>query len=184
MTGLKTYWQLFCSFLKIGSFTFGGGYAMVPLIQEEVSRKRGWIAEEEFLELLTLAQSAPGPIALNTSVFVGYKIKGFWGSVAAIMGVVVPCYVIILIIAIYFTDIRNNHYVDSAFKGMRPAVIALIAAPIFGLAKGMGVVSWIIAVTAALAVWQLGVTPILFIVLGAVGGILFHVWKNRKKIEK
>jgi chromate transport protein ChrA len=101
-------WQLFISFLKIGAFTFGGGYAMVPLIEREVIDKRGWVEREDFLDLLTIAQSAPGPIALNTAVFVGYRIKGLKGAFASVAGIVLPSFVIILLVAIFFADIRQN----------------------------------------------------------------------------
>ena len=97
--------DLFLTFAKIGLFTFGGGYAMVPIIQREVIERRGWIDREEFLELLTLAQSAPGPIALNTSVFVGYKMRGYAGALAALLGVVVPAFTVILIVASVFVYI-------------------------------------------------------------------------------
>ena len=144
---------------------------MIPLIEREMIDRRGWIARGDFLELLTLAQSAPGPIALNSAVFVGYKIAGYRGAFSAVAGVVLPSFVIILLIAINFTDIRENRYVDAAFKGMRPAVIALIAAPILNLARGM--VWWKIALAAiaAVIVWQLGVSPVWFIIAGAAAGI-------------
>ena len=118
---------IFVSFLKIGMFTFGGGYAMLPLIERELITKRKWIEQKEFLDLLTLAQSVPGPIAVNTSVFVGYKVRGLRGAAAALLGTVTPSFVIILVIAIFFAGIRQNPVVDAAFKGMRPAVVALIA---------------------------------------------------------
>ncbi|MBQ2416920.1 MAG: chromate transporter, partial [Alistipes sp.] len=108
--------QLFISFLKIGAFTFGGGYAMVPIIEREVIEHRGWVAREDFLDLLTVAQSAPGPIALNTAVFVGYKIYGVRGALSALLGIVLPAFTIILLVAIFFADIRENQIVDSAFK--------------------------------------------------------------------
>ncbi len=170
---------LFSSFLKIGAFTFGGGFAMIPLIQREMIDRRGWIEREDFLELLTLAQSAPGPIALNAAVFVGYKIAGYRGALAAVAGVVLPSFIIILLIAMYFTNFRDNRYVDAAFKGMRPAVVALIAAPVFGLARGMGWWKIGLAAVAALIVWLLGVSPIWFIMVGAAGGILY-AFHNRK----
>ncbi|MBP3682211.1 MAG: chromate transporter, partial [Rikenellaceae bacterium] len=129
---------MFGSFFKIGLFTFGGGYAMVPIIQREVIDRRGWVDRDEFVELLTLAQSAPGPIALNTSVFVGYKVRGYAGALAALLGVVVPAFTVILIVAIYFAQFRENVYVNAAFKGMRPAVVALIVSPIVSLSRGMG----------------------------------------------
>ena len=99
------FWQLFASYLKIGFFGFGGGYAMLPLIEQELIAKRGWIEHKEFLDLLTLAQSVPGPIAINTSVFVGYKMRGLKGAVAALLGSVLPSFVIILAIALMFADI-------------------------------------------------------------------------------
>ena len=98
---------IFASFFKIGLFTFGGGYAMLPLIEQELIAKRGWIEHKEFLDLLTLAQSVPGPIAINTSVFVGYKMRGLKGAVAALLGSVLPSFVIILAIALLFADIRR-----------------------------------------------------------------------------
>ena len=162
--------DIFWSFLKIGAFTFGGGYAMIPLIQHEVIHRRRWIEERDFLDLLTLAQTAPGPIALNTAVFVGYKRRGYLGALSAIMGVIVPSFLVILVVAIFFASIRDNAYVDAAFKGMRPAVVALIVAPIIGLTKGMR--WWLIAVALAVAlvVWYFGISPVWFLIAGAVVG--------------
>ena len=162
--------DIFWSFLKIGAFTFGGGYAMIPLIQHEVIHRRRWIEERDFLDLLTLAQTAPGPIALNTAVFVGYKRRGYLGALSAIMGVIVPSFLVILVVAIFFASIRDNAYVDAAFKGMRPAVVALIVAPIIGLTKGMR--WWLVAVAlvVALVVWYFGVSPVWFLIAGAVVG--------------
>lgn len=173
-------WQLFISFLKIGAFTFGGGYAMIPLIEREIISRRSWVAKEDFLELLTLAQSAPGPIALNTAVFVGYRIKGFWGAISSLLGVVLPSFVIILVVAIFFADIRDNTYVDAAFKAMRPAVVALIVAPIVGLAKGFNI--WMIAVAAVVAVliWWAGISPIYILATGAVAGVVYSAYIVRK----
>ena len=163
---LKIFW----SFLKIGAFTFGGGYAMIPLIQHEVIHRRRWIEERNFLDLLTLAQTAPGPIALNTAVFVGYKRCGYLGALSAIMGVILPSFLVILVVAIFFASIRDNAYVDAAFKGMRPAVVALIVAPIVGLTKGMR--WWLVAVALAVAlvVWHFGISPVWFLIAGAVAG--------------
>ena len=162
--------EIFWSFLKIGAFTFGGGYAMIPLIQHEVIHRRGWIEERNFLDLLTLAQTAPGPIALNTAVFVGYKRRGYLGALSAILGVILPSFLVILVVAIFFASIRNNTYVDAAFKGMRPAVVALIVAPIVGLTKGMR--WWLVAVALAVAlvVWYFGISPVWFLIAGAVVG--------------
>lgn len=168
-------WSLFWSFLKIGMFTFGGGYAMIPLIRCEVIDRRGWVAKDKFLELLTLAQSAPGPISLNTAVFVGYNVNRYRGALAAIAGIVIPSFVIILLIAMFFADVRDNRVVEAVFRGMRPAVVALIAAPIFGLAKGMNLYRIGIALLAAAAIWRLELSPIFFIIIGAAAGILWAV---------
>ena len=127
---MKQLWEIFWSFFKIGLFTFGGGYAMIPLIQREVIDHRKWIPASEFLDLLTLAQSVPGPIAINTAVFVGYKRSGLRGACASLLGAVLPSFLIILAIALFFAGIRQNPVVDAAFKGMLPAVVALIIAPL------------------------------------------------------
>lgn len=171
--------SLFLSFFKIGCFTFGGGYAMIPLIEREVIDRRKWIERDDFLELLTLAQSAPGPISLNTSVFVGYKAAGYAGAFAAIAGVVIPSFVIILLIAIFFSDIRTNLYVEAAFKGIRPAVVALIATPVINMARGLGRLRTLVAVVAAALVWLLGLSPVWLIVAGALGGILYNIYNKK-----
>ena len=174
-------WQLFISFLKIGAFTFGGGYAMVPLIEREVIDSRGWVAREEFLDLLTIAQSAPGPIALNTAVFVGYRIRGLAGALCSLMGIVLPSFVIILLVAIFFADIRDNRVVDAAFRAMRPAVVALIVAPIVSLARGMKPQLWLVSAAVAVGVWYLGISPVYLLVVGAVAGLLWSGYLVRKE---
>ena len=172
--------DIFWSFLKIGAFTFGGGYAMIPIIQHEVINKRRWLAERDFSDLLTLAQAAPGPISLNTAVFVGYKERGYWGALAAIMGVVLPSFFIILLIAIFFSSFRDNVWVDAAFRGMRPAVVALIVAPIVGLARGMHWTLIGVAAATALAVWYVGFSPVWLLIAGAVGGALYVAINGRR----
>ena len=176
--------KLFLSFLKIGSFTFGGGYAMVPLIECEVIDNNGWVAREDFLDLLTLAQSAPGPIALNTAVFVGYRIAGLRGALSALAGIVLPAFAIILLVAMFFSDIRNNIYVDAAFKAMRPVVVALIVAPIVGLAKSMNRWLWIASAVTAVAVWYVGISPVYVLVAGAVAGLLWSTYIVKRGGQK
>ena len=174
-------WNLFLSFLKIGAFTFGGGYAMVPIIEREVIERRGWVAREDFLDLLTVAQSAPGPIALNTAVFVGYKICGVRGALSALLGIVLPAFTIILLVAIFFADIRENQIVDAAFKAMRPAVVALIIAPVLGLAKGMKSYLWAVVALVAVAVWWVGISPVYLLAAGAAIGLLWTAVIIRKE---
>ena len=174
---------LFRSFFKIGLFTFGGGYAMLPLIEAEIIDRRRWLSRNEFLELLTLAQSSPGPIAINTSVFIGYKTRGVAGAVAAVCGAVLPSFVCILTIAIFFAQVRHNAVVDAAFKGMRPAVVALIVVPTIALARGMHPALIVVTVAAALAVWQFSLSPIWLIAAGAAAGIVWTV-KLGKEVRR
>ena len=168
--------ELFRSFLKIGAFTFGGGYAMIPVIEREVIDRRGWIERRDFLDLLTLAQSAPGPIVLNTAVFVGYKLRGLRGALAALTGVVIPSFTAILLIALLFADIRQNPWVDAAFRGMRPAVVALIAAPVLSLARRMHRALYVVIAAAALAIWGLGWSPVYLLAAAAAGGIAWELF--------
>lgn len=177
---MRRFAKLFTSFLKIGLFTFGGGYAMIPIIEREVVRRRGWVEEKEFFDLLTLAQSAPGPISLNTSVFVGYKMYGYRGALTALLGVALPSFVILLAIAVFFSQIRENPIVDAAFKGMRPVVVALMFAPVVGLAKGLKWWALAIAVAVALAVWHFGFSPIYLLIVAAIAGLL---WAARQGKE-
>lgn len=177
---------IFFSFFKIGLFTFGGGYAMLPLIEQELINKRKWIESREFLDLLTLAQSVPGPIAVNTSVFVGYKIRGLRGAAAALLGTVLPSFAIILLIALFFADIRQNPVVDAAFKGMRPAVVALIIGPVLSLARGLHWTMFGVIAASALAIWWLGWSPIYILVASAALGIaweLLVVRRHRNRIK-
>lgn len=177
---MRKFWQLFCSFFKIGLFTFGGGYAMIPIIEREVVTRRGWVEERDFFNLLTLAQSAPGPISLNASVFVGYKMYGYWGALAALLGVALPSFTIILIVAMFFSQIRENPIVDAAFKGMRPVVVALMFAPVVGLAKGMKWWAMAIAAAVALAVWHFGFSPIYLLIAAAVAGLLWAASRGKE----
>ena len=180
---MSKYLELFFSFLKIGVFTFGGGYAMIPIIQREVIDKHHWIEEKEFFDLLTLAQSAPGPISLNASVFVGYKMYGYRGALMALAGVAMPSFFIILLVAIFFSQIRENSIVDAAFKGMRPVVVALMFAPVVGLAKGMKWHAAAIAGGVALAIWYFGVSPIYLLIIAAIAGLAWAA-RMRKEVEQ
>ena len=120
------YTEAFSIFFKIGAFTIGGGYAMVPLIEDEIVTKRRWIAKEDFIDLLAIAQSAPGILAVNISIFIGYRLRGIRGSIVTALGTILPSFLIILAIALFFHNFKDNVYVERIFKGIRPAVVALI----------------------------------------------------------
>lgn len=131
---MNFYLKSFAIFLKIGLFTIGGGYAMVPLIQDEIVEKRKWIDKEDFIDLLALTQSVPGIFAVNIAIFIGYKLRKFKGALAMALGTILPSFFIILAIALFFQQFKNYEVVENIFKGIRPAVVALIAAPTFSMA--------------------------------------------------
>ena len=161
--------------MKIGLFTIGGGYAMIPLMEQELVDKRGWLSREAFLDQLALSQSMPGVLAVNMATGVGYRLRGISGSVAAIVGNIAMPILFILLLAICFRQFRGNVYVEHFFMGVRPAVVALIAAPVFKLAKSAQIgwsTCWI-PIVAALLIWILGVSPILVILVAALGGFLY-----------
>jgi len=178
----KQYWEMFLVFLKIGAFTFGGGYAMIPLIRNEVVDKKKWLDDKEFMDMLAIAQSIPGPISLNTAIFVGNKRNGFKGSLVTGAGIIIPSFVVILLIAIVFTQFKDNPVVERIFKGIRPAVVALIASPLLGLGKSAGVIIkniWI-PIAVALSVWLLKVSPIYIIIISIIFGVAHYAILRRK----
>lgn len=168
-------WQLFKTFFQIGLFTFGGGYAMIPLIQARVVEQKGWIAEEEFVDLIAVAQSCPGVFAVNIGIFVGYRIRRTAGAMMCMLGAVLPSFVVILAIALCFQHFRENVWVDHFFRGLRPAVVALIAAPVFKMGRmaRLRVSTLWIPLLAALAIWLWGVSPVYVILLAGLGGYLY-----------
>lgn len=178
------FWQLFYTYLKIGTFTLGGGYAMLPLIQREVVDRKGWINEEEFLNMIALAQAAPGLIAVNSAIFIGWRVGGWRGVAGAVLGAVLPSFLIILAVAIVFTDWKELPAVEAAFKGIRPAVVALIAAPIFKMSKSakLGWLTALIPVTAALLIWLLHVNPV-WVILATIilTLIIVDITERRRK---
>lgn len=181
---------LFWTFAKIGAFTFGGGCAMISIIEREVVDKRHWLERTEFLDLLAVAQSLPGILAVNIAVVVGDKLRSLKGSLAASAGTIMPCFLIILAIAMFLTPetITGNPVLSAIFKGIRPVVVALIIAPVVTTARASGIgwrLAWIPAAV-ALLIWSkipFLSNPILYIVLGGLVGYL-HVRKARKKLEK
>lgn len=172
---MKTCWFLFLTFAKIGLFTLGGGYAMLPLIERELVDKYALFNRREFLDMVAVAQAAPGVMAINLSIMAGYKSAGFWGCLSAAMGAALPSFIIILLIAVFFRGFQDNPVVRRVFMGVRPAVVALIAVPVFNLSKAAGITwkSVWIPVLCALLVWLVKVSPV-YIVLGAgLAGFLY-----------
>jgi len=169
------YWDSFKTFFKIGMFTLGGGYAMIPLIEEEVVNRHKWINKEELLDLIAIAQSCPGVFAINTAIFIGYKLRKTPGAIATAFGTALPSFLIILAIAIFFHQFEDNKVIAAMFKGIRPAVVALIAVPTFRLAQ-RAQLNWFtiwIPIVSALLIWLLGVSPIWIIIAAGVGGYAY-----------
>lgn len=169
------YWDLFYSFFKIGTFTIGGGYAMIPLMEEIIVDKRQWIDKEEFMNILSISQAMPGVFAVNMATNIGYNLKGVKGSVVAVVGNIIVPVAIILLLAIFFRQFRENQVVEAIFKGLRPAVVALIAAPVFSMAKTARI-SWKniwIPILSALLIWLLGVSPVIVILVAGVAGFVY-----------
>lgn len=190
-SGLRIYWQLFATFFKIGAFTFGGGWAMISIIEREIVTKHNWIAKEDFLDLLAIAQSLPGILAVNIATAVGDKLRGAKGSMLAAAGTIFPSFLIILAIAIFLTPdmIKNNRVISSIFMGIRPAVVALIIAPVLTSAKSAKIgwkTVWIPLIVALMISIDLGFlsNPILYIVLGGIGGYLYWRYSNKKLYNK
>ena len=179
------FWQLFYTYLKIGTFTLGGGYAMLPLIQREVVDRKAWIDEQEFLNMIALAQAAPGLIAVNSAIFIGWRVGGWKGVCGAVLGAVLPSFLIILAIAMVFQDWKELPAVEAAFKGIRPAVVALIAAPLFKMAKSAKI-SWITAlipIAAALLIWLGHVNPV-WVILATILITLCSIWLSSYRSSK
>ena len=174
-------WRIFAVFAKVGAFTIGGGYAMIPVIQDEMSR-RGWISEEELPDIVALSQSAPGVMAVNISIFAGYRLRGIRGSIAATLGSITPSFLIILAIAMAFTAFRDNPWVERAFMGIRPAVIALIAVPMVRMAKKSCKAwwAWLVAIAALVLVAFLNVSPIYILLVVMVIGFSLTYYKEKR----
>ena len=175
MTTTNFYSESFKTFFKIGAFTLGGGYAMIPVIEAEVVTKHGWLTREEFIDTVAIAQSCPGVFAINLNTFIGYKMNKTRGAIASAIGTALPSFLIILAIAIFFHQFEDNKVVAAIFRGIRPAVVALIAVPTFNLAKSakIGWSNCWIPLACALAIWAMGVSPITVIIIAAAGGYLY-----------
>lgn len=178
----KKLWLLFATFFKIGAFTFGGGYAMIPLIQREVSEKRKWITDEEILEIVAIAESTPGPIAINSATFVGYKVCGFWGSFCCTLGVVLPSFMIILAISGILELVRDLKAVKYAFMGIRAGVLALIIKALVKMYKACpkGLVSYVVMGLSFVLAALVKIDVIIVVITCAVIGLVSSVIARRR----
>ena len=180
---------LFVTFFKIGAFTFGGGYAMIPLIQHEVSIKKKWLRAEEISEVITISESTPGPLAINAATYVGYKLAGVLGSIVATLGIVIPSFVIIFVISIFFDTFLKIKIIANAFLGIKAAVSLLVLRGAYSLFKTMkkDFFSYIILISVYASSIILGFLPsvsissIYFILVGALIGIIYELLHTKNK---
>lgn len=173
--------DIFKTFFKIGAFTFGGGYAMIPIIQKEVVENKKWMKAEEFLDSIAVTNSLPGALAINSATFVGYKTAGVPGAIAAALGATCPSFLIVLTIAVFFSNLKNNAIIMDIFAGIRPAVVALIVYALVALTKSAGItkVNIAIGVVAFAAILFLRVHPIFVIILAVIAGLL--IFREREE---
>ncbi len=174
-------WKLGAVFAKIGAFTIGGGYAMIPLIEAEMKR-RGWLRPEELPDIIALAQSAPGVLAVNVAIFAGYRLRGLRGSFAATLGTILPSFLIILAIAMFMTRFQDNPVVVRIFKGIRPVVVSLIAVPMINMARKNNRTwwAWAISLVTLLLVAFLDVSPIYILLVVIVLAFSLAWFKQRR----
>ena len=181
----NVYLELFKPFFQIGAFTFGGGYAMIPLIQRETVQNHGWISDDDILEIIAIAESTPGPISVNSATFVGYRTAGIPGAACATFGLILPSFLIILAIAALFTGYQDNPVVIRIFKGIRPVVVALIAVPMVRMAKKScgRWWSWLILCAAFGLTVFLKISPIYILLCTIVVSLSVAAW-NEKRTKK
>lgn len=180
-------WEIFWIFFKIGAFTIGGGIPMIAAIKTELV-ERGWLKDEDFIDIITLAQSAPGLFAVNIAILTGHRLRGTRGSVIATIGSCIAPFTIILMIAMFFTEFKDNEYVIRAFKGIRPVVVALIASPLIDMIKTtrMKWWSWVIVISSMVLVCFMSFSPIYIIICVIVLSLAaahYHEKKRRRNAE-
>ena len=178
----KKIFQLFLVFLKIGAFTFGGGYAMIPIIQKEIVENKKWITDDDILEIIAIAESTPGPIAINSATFVGYRVAGFFGAMFATLGVVLPSFVIILLISFVLREFQHIRAVQYAFNGIRAGVLALLIKALVSMYKKApkGLISYIV-MGASFIITAFFDINVLFVIIGcAVFGLVTSLIVERR----
>ena len=181
---MVSLWKIFLIFAKIGAFTIGGGIPMIAAIKSELT-KRNWLKDEDFLDIITLAQTAPGLFAANIAILTGHKLRGTKGSIVATIGSCLPPFLIILMIAMFFTEFKDNEYVIRAFKGIRPVVVALIAVPMIDMIKAtkMRWWSWVVVIASMMLVCFLKVSPIYILICVMVIALSVAYYAEKKRRE-
>lgn len=182
---MKQLKDIFITFFKIGLFTFGGGYAMIPLIEKEIAEKKKWVEREEITDILAVSQSIPGAIAINSATFIGFKISGRKGALAATLGVILPSFFIIAAIAAFFSRFGDNLIAKAFFAGIRPAVVALIAFAVYKVGKTSirDIAGLIVAIIGLVLVIAFDIHAILVIIGGAVFGLAVYKFRPGKVNE-
>jgi len=169
--------ELFLTFFKVGLFTFGGGYAMIPFLQKEAVELHKWVTYEEFVEVIAVDTVAPGPIAVNLATFIGYKVQGVVGSLVATVGVILPSIVLVVFMAMFFYAFRENRLVQSILSTLKPAVVGLIGVTLVFLLKQGSIIDWktgLIALAVFVAILFFNVHPIIMVVIAALLGVGFY----------
>ena len=181
---MVSLWKIFWVFAKIGAFTIGGGIPMIAAIKSELT-KREWLKDEDFVDIITLAQTAPGLFAVNISILTGHKLRGTKGSVVATIASCLPPFLIILLVAMFFTSFKDNEYVLRAFKGIRPVVVALIGVPMIDMIKAtkMRWWSWVVVVASMILVCFMSVSPIYILICIIVIAAAVSWHNNRKGVQ-
>lgn len=180
---LSLLWDIFFTFFKISPVSFGGGYAMIPLLERAVTEKKKWIKKEDIADVLVMAQTVPGSIAVNTATFIGYRIAGITGAVVGTLGIVTPTFFIIIALAALFLNFQHNPIVAAAFMGIRPAIVALIAyaAITIGKTSIFNKTTSIIAGIAILLFLFVPVHPIFILIAGGLTGLILNIGKIMAK---
>ena len=179
---MKLIWELFYTFLKIGTFTFGGGLAMLPVIRKTVVEEKGWMTEEEIVDCFAVSQSLPGVLAVNAAIYIGNKKKALIGSVASVIGVILPAFLSILIILLFLGKIEENSYVQGAFEGIKAASVALILVAAYHMGRRIlkSKLEYFIAVISFVIIAFAGISAVWAIVFGGLAGLISYLYQRRK----
>lgn len=182
----KDLLTLFWTFFKIGLFTFGGGYAMLPMIEKEIIEKRGWMDENGVSDMVAVAEATPGPIAVNLATFVGYQRGRVLGSLAATLGIVLPSFIIIVIVSVFLSFVSGNVWVESAFRGIRAGVVALIINAGIKMAKQVekAVITVLLTVLSFGVATFLNIDVVFIIIFGGLFGIIYKTAETKRKMKK